>query len=134
MSSSNLELVEHYFEHVNAHDWEAVAAVTVPALSTAIRDYLWISHPDLQIDVEWMGAHGDKVSVWCFGRGTHSVAWTLPPSAGGLAGATIAPTGRPWRAACSTTYRIADGRISEVWAVWDWLGVLDQLGVIKVGE
>ena len=127
MSERNLRVVRRYFDCINARDWDGVAAVTVPELSTAIRDFLWSAHRDLRIEVDWMEAHGDKVTAWCYGQGTHTAPWVLPPSMGDLSGQTIAPTGRAWRAACAATYRVTDGSISEVWAVWDWLNLLDQL-------
>ncbi len=134
MTDDNLEVVHRYFDAINHHDWDAVAQVTIEPLSSAVRDGLGRAHPNLHIDVEWMSAHGDKVSVWCYGSGTHDGAWELPAagSFGGFAGRTVAPTGRNWRAACATTYRVENGRIVDVWAVWDWLGLLSQLGVVAI--
>jgi len=132
MTDRNLQVVRRYFDCINNHDWDGVAAVTTDALSTVVRDYLWRPHPDLHIDVEWMDPHGDRVSVWCYGSGTHQASWLLAPSMGSFAGKTLAPTGKPWRAACAATYRLADDRIVDVWAVWDWLGLLDQLGVAAI--
>ncbi|WP_243640311.1 ester cyclase [Streptacidiphilus pinicola] len=85
------------------------------------------------MDVEWIAAHGDRVSAWCYGSGTHSATWVLPPSVGGFAGQALAPTGRRWRSACAVTYRIADGRIVDVWGIWDWLDLLSQVGVVTIG-
>ena len=137
MTERNLEVVRRYVDSINSQDWEAVAQVTTEALSTALRDGLSAAHPDLRLDVEWMSAHGEKVSAWCYGSGTHTEAWELPAapaSFGRFAGRTVAPTGKQWRAACATTYRVVDGRIVDVWAVWDWLGLLNQLGVITIDE
>ncbi|RAG80568.1 hypothetical protein DN069_37410 [Streptacidiphilus pinicola] len=107
--------------------------LTVEPLRTAVRDGLWRANPDLHMDVEWIAAHGDRVSAWCYGSGTHSATWVLPPSVGGFAGQALAPTGRRWRSACAVTYRIADGRIVDVWGIWDWLDLLSQVGVVTIG-
>ena len=132
MRELNEAVVRRYFDCINARDWPGVANVTIPELSTVVRDHLARAHPDLRIDVEWIEAHGDKVSVWCFGQGTHTGPWALPPSAGAFAGQLVEPTGKSWRAACSATYRVEDGRICDVWAVWDWLSVLSQLDLLTV--
>lgn len=132
MTDRNLDVVHRYFDCINNRDWDGVAAVTVDTLSTVVRDYLWRAHPDLHIGIEWMQAHGDKVSVWCYGSGTHQAAWELPPSMGDFAGRTLPPTGKQWRTACATTYRLDAERIVEVWAVWDWLGLLCQLGAVNL--
>lgn len=127
-----VEVVRRYVQGINDHDWDAVAAVTDPALATVVRDGLWRAHPDLHLDVEWIHGTGDKVSMWCYGTGTHQAPWVLPVSVAGVAGRTLAPTGRRWRAACSTTYRVDRVRLVEVWAVWDWLALLTQLDVVTI--
>ena len=132
MTDRNLEVVRRYFDCINNHDWDGIAEVTIEPLSTVVRDYLWQAHPDLHIDVEWMEAHRDKVSVWCYGSGTHQGPWQLPPSMGAIAGRTLSPTGKSWRTACGATYQLAHARIVDVWAVWDWLGLLGQLGVLEL--
>lgn len=131
MPIDTLEVVRRYFDSINHHDWEGVAQVTVPELSTVVRDFLWRPHPNLRIDVEWMEAHGDKVSIWCYASGTHQNPWELPASMGLLAGRILEPSGTSWRMAGSATYRVIDERIAEVWAVWDWLALLTQLGALE---
>src|SRR5579872_6028580 len=78
-------------------------------------------------EVEWMASHNDKVSVWCYASGTHQNPWVLAASMGNFAGRTLEPPGRTWRMAASATYQVADDRIADVWALWDWLGLLSQL-------
>ena len=132
MTTRNVELVSRYFDCINHQDWDGVAEVTIPELSTAVRDFLWRPHPDLRIEVEWMAPHDDRVSVWCYASGTHQNPWELPPSMGSLAGGKLEPSGKSWRMAGAATYRVADDRIADVWAVWDWLGLLTQLGVVEL--
>lgn len=127
-----VDVVRDYFDAINAHDWDAVARLTTPELSTVVRDAVWRGHPDLHVDVDWISQHDDKVSAWCYFRGTHTADWALQCSAENTAAELIAPTGRSWRVACSTTYRVTHGRIVDVWSVWDWMGLLDQLGVLRI--
>jgi steroid delta-isomerase-like uncharacterized protein len=73
--------------------------------------------PDSQWTVEDMVAEGDKVAAhWTF-RGTHR---------GDYIG--IAPTGKHVVVTVTTFYRIADGKIEEIWGDADALGLMQQLG------
>ena len=122
-------VVQRYLDAVNAYDWAAVADLTVERLAGGVRHGLWQPNPDLRLEPEWFSEQADKVTVWMYGTGTHTEPWTLPPTAGSVAGTVLAPTGRRWRAACSATYQVTDERLVDVWAVWDFLGLLGQLGV-----
>lgn len=128
----SVEAVRAYFEAINRHDWDAVARVTSPDLATVVRDAVWSGHPDLGVDIDWISQHGDKVSAWCYFHGTHTADWTMACSARNSAAEVLRPTGRAWRVACSATYRVVDGRLVEVWAVWDWMALLNQLGVLRI--
>lgn len=125
-------VVQKYIDAVNAHDWDAVAELTSDRLAGAVREGMWRANPDFALQPEWMIEQGGKVTLWLFGTGTNTAPWTLPPSAGALAGQTLSATGRSWRASCSVTYQVSDGRIVDVWGVWDLLAILDQLGAITV--
>lgn len=129
---SAVSVVQQYIDAVNAHDWDAVAELTSSRLAGAVREGMWRASPDLKLEPEWMIESGDKVTVWLFGTGTHAAPWTLPPSAGALAGKTLTPTGRAWRGACSVTYKVCDDKVVDVWGVWDFLGILGQLGVLTL--
>ncbi len=75
--------------------------------------------PDLRTTVEDLIAEGDKVTArWTF-RGTHH---------GEFMG--IPPTGKQvvWTGMSIT--RVANGKIVEQWGEQDFLGVLQQLGVV----
>lgn len=131
---SNADVVRRYIDSINAHDWNAVATVAAPSLATAVRDGLWRGHSDLRLEVEWIGEHDNKVSVWSYGSATHDGTWTLPVSASEFAGRVLPTTGKRWRAPCAATYRVDNGRIVDVWGLWDWLGVLTQLDVVRLNE
>lgn len=127
-------VVRNYIDAVNAHDWDAVAELTTEGLAGAVREGMWRGNPDFAMHPTWMVEHDGKVTLWLFGTGTHTAPWALPPSAGALAGQTLSATGRTWRASCSVTYEVRDGRIVDVWGVWDLLAILDQLGAITIGN
>jgi steroid delta-isomerase-like uncharacterized protein len=83
-----------------------------------IREYR-TACPDARSTVEDQVAEGDKVVTRWRARGTHQ--GDLGP---------IAATGRSFDVAGITIERVDDGRIAEVWVVRDWLGFLQQLGVL----
>jgi steroid delta-isomerase-like uncharacterized protein len=75
--------------------------------------------PDQQWVLEDLLAEGDKaVLVWTL-RGTHQ---------GQLSG--VAPTGRQVAVTGISVYRIADGKLAEIWVQSDTLGLLQQIGAI----
>jgi len=74
--------------------------------------------PDAHITINQTVAEGDWVAEYLTYRGTHSAElWGVPP------------TGRQVVGTVTYIYRIADGRIAEVWGSWDRLMVLEQLGI-----
>ena len=75
--------------------------------------------PDLQVTIEDTIAEGDKVMTPLTWRGTHR---------GELMG--MPPTGKQVAFSGMESYRIADGKIVEIWAYSDNLGMFQQLGVI----
>lgn len=65
-----------------------------------------------------LGEH-DRVTVRWTGSGTHKAEVMGIP-----------PTGKSVRVDAISVLRIADGKIAEMWEVWDTLGMLQQLGVV----
>jgi len=84
---------------------------------------LFISFPDHHMEVEDMGAEGDK--VWF--RGTRSGTHLGP---GPLPG--IEPSGKHVAVQHIHILRIESGKIVEHWAVRDDLGFLQQIGLFPV--
>jgi steroid delta-isomerase-like uncharacterized protein len=79
--------------------------------------------PDLHFTVEDQIAEGDKVVNRVTATGTHL---------GEFRG--IPPTGKQVTVTGITIDRIAGGKLVESWASWDFLGMLQQLGVVpKLG-
>ncbi len=75
--------------------------------------------PDLQFTVHELIAENDKVVARWSIAGTHRGEWL---------GST--PTGKKVSFGGASTYRIADGMITEELIQWDALGFMQQLGVI----
>ena len=75
--------------------------------------------PDLHITTDLLVAEGDKVTKVWTANCTHK---------GELMG--IKPTGKQIVVKGIEVFRIADGKIAEIWANMDNLGMMQQLGVI----
>ena len=78
--------------------------------------------PDLVIDVADLLAEDDRVVVRLRARGTHQGAYFGLPA-----------TGKPATWEGMQVFRLAAGRIVEVWGFWDRLAVMRQLGFVMPG-
>ena len=76
--------------------------------------------PDLHTNIDQQIADGDKVVTRWTAHGTNK---------GSLLG--IPPTNKSATITGMTIERYADGKIVETWNVFDQLGMMQQLGVIK---
>ena len=81
------------------------------------------SLPDAKVNIEFQVAEGDMVVTHYRWSGTHQ---------GELFG--IPATGKKVSWPITTTFRIADGKICELWVNWDQWGLMQQLGVIPTPE
>jgi len=73
--------------------------------------------PDGRVTPRLLIAEGDYVAVWANYTGTQTGAWgQLPPS------------NRRFDLEVSMVFRLAEGRIAEMWATWDNLSMLKQVG------
>jgi predicted ester cyclase len=90
------------------------------ALIPALRGLL-TAFPDLRITVEEQIEEGDRLAVRYRGEGTHRVAWRGIPARG----TPISYTG-------ILIVRFEGGRIAEYWAQPDLLGLLQQLGAVRI--
>ena len=79
--------------------------------------------PDLHITTDEIIAEGDKVTKVWTANCTHKGELMKIPA-----------TGKRIRVKGIELFRIADGKIAEIWAVMDNLGMLQQLGVIPAME
>ena len=77
--------------------------------------------PDAHIEIEELTAEGDTVVARWTATGTHD---------GDLMG--IEPTGNEVTIMGFEAYHVEDGRIVELWEVFDGLGMMAQLGVVEM--
>ena len=81
------------------------------------------SFPDLQITTDDLVAEGNKVTKVWTANSTHQEEFMGIPATGNI----IVVKG-------IEVFRIADGKIAEIWASMDNLGMMQQLGVIPPME
>ena len=110
---------QFYAADVIQHDSSSPAPVTS---SAALKQYVGVfltAMPDLHFTIDDLLAEGDKV-LWRFtARGTQTGALMNLP-----------PTGKTGESTGMALFRLADGKIAEVWVNYDLLGLLQQLGAI----
>jgi steroid delta-isomerase-like uncharacterized protein len=132
VTEQNKELARRFDDAFNAGDTEAMAGIVADgvvvnppaagresgreALFEAINMY-HTAFPDLHSTVEQVVAEGDLVVLHGTAAGTNS---------GPLMG--MPATGKTATFSYIDIYRIADGRIAEIWHVEDVAGMLQQLG------
>jgi steroid delta-isomerase-like uncharacterized protein len=99
------------------HDLRPGEAPPGPAGQKAVAAKFRAAFPDVRMDVEALVAENDLVVARWTITGTHTGAW-----------GEVAPTGRTVRFSGVNFFRIADGKIAEIWNVRDDLGLREQLG------
>ena len=90
----------------------------------SIRQFVTVyrsAFPDVKFTIKDQIAEGDKVVMQYTITGTHK---------GEFQG--IAPTGKPIAITGIAIHRIAIGKIVEIWANWDALGLMQQLGAVSI--
>ncbi len=114
--------IDAYVEKFVSNDFICHDPVTgegdLEALENEIKE-LRDAFPDLEWTVEDMIAEGDKVVIRVMHRATHQ---------GEFMG--IKPTGKQVAYGSTTTFRLKDGKLAEEWVYSDYLGLMQQLGVI----
>lgn len=104
-------------DHQEPEDVEFAAHIK--DVVTVLREGL----PDLRFEVHQIVQDGDIVATRSTMSGTHLGRLALGPLAG------LAPTGRKVAVQHMHFFRYQDGRVADLWHVWDTLGLLRQLGV-----
>jgi predicted ester cyclase len=74
-------------------------------------------------DVQEMVSVGDRVITRWIGRGKHVQEINGIP-----------PTGNTVALDAISIHRVADGKITEDWTVWDTLGMLQQIGAVPAAS
>ena len=85
-----------------------------------VVDEIYAAFPDFHIDIDELIAERDKVVKRFTINCTHQGEFMGVP-----------PTGKPITFSGTDTYRIAGGKLQEEWANINWLGFLQQLGVVS---
>jgi steroid delta-isomerase-like uncharacterized protein len=75
--------------------------------------------PDLRYTIEDIVAEGDKVVVRWTLKGTHKGQW-----------GPVAPTGKQFTTTGVYIFRIANGKLAELWLKWDLWSMAGQLGLL----
>ena len=114
-NDSNLDLwdeamADNYVGHVNAD--------TIPSreIGKGFIGALLTAFPNIHYTVEDMVTEGNKVTSRWSATATHT---------GDLFG--MPPTGKDVTMIGITIFRVVDGRIAELWDVWDQAGMMAQL-------
>lgn len=117
-NQGNLELVDElvssdFVAHVASEDIHGPAGMK--QFVTSLRE----AFPDLHIAIDDQVAEGDRVVTRWTARGTH---------AGPFQG--VPPTGRQGIMTGIDIDRVIDGKAVECWTTADYLGLMQQLGVV----
>jgi predicted ester cyclase len=85
----------------------------------------WLSaFPDYQCHIEEVIGEGDLIVMRLRFTGTHTAAPLT------ISGRTASARNRSFREAELLMFRFQDGKIADLWATWDRLSFLEQLGAI----
>lgn len=120
----NLEIADDIFdEDSHTHQLQTgLLAIATPRGPAAVKAHVtdWLSgFPDLKFTVEQMFADGNRVISQLAMDGTQTGQWMGIP-----------PTGNRVDIRMMTIHRIRAGKIIEDWVLVEWLGLLQQLGVL----
>jgi steroid delta-isomerase-like uncharacterized protein len=132
----HLHIARRYFEDIwNRGDLAAVEALMAPDLAGHVNgrtfhgretlkqrlSSLWSAFPEPRFAIDDALVDGDRALIrWTF-RGTQTGPYLGHPATG----RTVAVTGM-------NLFRLAGGRIAELWVNADDLGELEQLGLVTV--
>jgi steroid delta-isomerase-like uncharacterized protein len=128
---ANVGLVRRLYEALNQNQHELLSSVVSDDVAfhgateqrgvqayAALTERLRVAFPDMQFTLLDLIASDDRVVV----------RWTMDAThEGPLAG--IAATGKRVQQRGNVIYRCAEGKIAEVWAQMDQVGMLRQLGI-----
>ena len=119
LNSHNLDVLDDlvdpgFVRHSQATPWIQIRSLD--EFKRFLQDD-WSGVPDGQTTPRFLVAEGDLVALYCTYAGTQTGQWgPLPPS------------GKRFELDFSGVFRIAGGRIAELWITWDNLSLLTQLG------
>jgi predicted ester cyclase len=109
---------------LNARDWNALSDVMAPDLAERFADSPFLrAFPDIRTSIEEQIAEGDRVVTHWINRGTHQAAFC-----------GAAPTGRPIEYSGMSIDRIEGGRVVRNYGQADLLGLLEQIGAVRLPD
>lgn len=115
-AATALELVSPaVVDHDHTPEMRVIGPESIMGLVTSFRAAI----PDFRFTIQDMVAEADRVAVRWTMRGTH---------AGEFLG--VAGTGRQLRGSGMHFFRVAQGKIAEIWVERDETGMMQQLGLI----
>ncbi len=135
---SNIKFIQQVIQAFNERDMAALEQSVAPGFlrhdlsgaflvkytgSSEVTNFLqalFAAFPDIVLEVKDMIASGDRVVIRYQFKGTHT---------GELFG--TAATGRKVAFDGINIYRLKDKKVAEVWQLWDWAKVMDQIGVLN---
>ena len=110
----NLDIIDE----VISEDYVGTNGPNPPAQYKANNAALRRAFPDIQIRFDALIAEGDWVAMHCTVEGTHLGEWRGIP-----------PTGKHATWQVTAFRRVHDAKVVEGHATWDWLSVMQQIGV-----
>jgi len=131
-----LAVVREYFERMwNAHDFSTFDAYVSPDVVyhpprgpakgyegyRAMAERFVKGIPDLHFEIEGAVEAGDTVALRLRITGTHRGEHLGVPATG----RRVEVQGRPW-------LRVKEGKVVEVWSLYDERGMLEQMGVLSL--
>jgi steroid delta-isomerase-like uncharacterized protein len=111
------DYLDLYAADIVLHGYQGVE----PGIASAAQFYqaFWDAFPDCVLHIEDMVAEADKIACRFVVRGSHRGVFQGIP-----------PTGKPISLSGITILRFVDGRCVERWSQADFMGLLQQLGVL----
>ncbi len=119
LNNRNLDLlddlvVQDFVRHCQATPWIEIRCLE--EFKRFLRDD-WVGVPDGQTAPRFLVAEGDLVALYGTYAGTQTGCW-----------GPISPSGKHVEFDFSVVFRLAGGKIAEIWITWDNLAILTQLG------
>jgi predicted ester cyclase len=115
------ELAERLFAAIDTKDHATIESLCADQrLREALGRFL-TTFPDLRFRPDWIISENDMVAAWVEIEGTHD---------GPFRG--VAPTGKHVQSAAIYALRVQDGKFVDYWLGADWLGMLDQMGALRI--
>jgi len=135
----NSQLIQEAFDALNAREFDRWALTFAEGFQSdnpnapepmgseqilAMVKGIINAFPDLHYHTSLIITQDDYAVVHWSMHGTHDGALQTP------SGNSIPPTGKHMMITGSSTYQIKNGKFFRVWAFWDRMSMLDQLGLL----